>query len=89
MNILIIAGGTGGHVYPALSIAREYNQKGHSISWIGQEGSLEERICLNESYLFYRLKSKGFLGKGFILMIISIFFYKVACINCFFLIMKF
>ena len=88
MNILIIAGGTGGHVYPALSIAREYNQKGHSISWIGQEGSLEERICLNESYLFYRLKSKGFLGKGFIQKIIALYFFKVAFIKSFFLIKK-
>ena len=88
MNILIIAGGTGGHVYPALSIAREFNRKGHSISWIGQEGSLEERICLDEKYLFYHVKSKGYLGKGFIQKLVALYFFKVAFIKSFFLIKK-
>ena len=88
MNILIIAGGTGGHVYPALSIAREFNQKGHSISWIGQEGSLEERICLDEKYLFYHVKSKGYLGKGLIQKLVALYFFKVAFIKSFFLIKK-
>ena len=31
MNILIIAGGTGGHVYPALSIANEFKDEGNTI----------------------------------------------------------
>ena len=34
MNILIIAGGTGGHVYPAVSIAKEFRNNGSTISWI-------------------------------------------------------
>jgi len=41
MKVLIVAGGTGGHVYPALSIAEELHKNGNSISWIGKKGSLE------------------------------------------------
>ena len=39
MNILIIAGGTGGHVYPALSIAKEFQDDGNTIFWIGKKDS--------------------------------------------------
>ena len=41
MNVLFVAGGTGGHVYPALSIAKEFSKKGNHITWIGQKDSLE------------------------------------------------
>ena len=41
MNILIIAGGTGGHVYPALSIANEFQGEENTIYWIGKKNSLE------------------------------------------------
>ena len=40
MNILIIAGGTGGHVYPALSIAHELQDDGNTIFWIGKKNSM-------------------------------------------------
>ena len=34
-NILIIAGGTGGHVYPALAVAEILKQKGFNLFWLG------------------------------------------------------
>ena len=85
MVILIIAGGTGGHVYPALSIAQEFNNNGNSISWIGQENSLEERICYDEKYSFYPIRARGFLGKGLIGKITAIYFLTKALIKSLFL----
>ena len=88
MNILIIAGGTGGHVYPAVSIATEFRNNGSTISWIGKKESLEEQISLNEEFTFFPIKAKGFLGKGFIDKISAIYFLAVGLIKSFFLIKK-
>lgn len=34
-NVLIMAGGTGGHVFPALACAREFQARGYSVHWLG------------------------------------------------------
>ena len=85
MNILIIAGGTGGHVYPALSIANEYQDDRNTISWIGKKNGLEENIALRENFSFYPINVRGFLGKNFFAKISSIFFLLRALIKSFFL----
>ena len=86
MNILIIAGGTGGHVYPALSIANEFQEDGNTIYWIGKKNSLEENLALSEDFSFYSINARGFLGKNFFAKIGSIFFVFAALIRSFFLI---
>ena len=83
MNILIIAGGTGGHVYPALSIANEFQDDGNTIFWIGKKNSLEENIALRENFSFYPINARGFLGKNFLAKISSIFFVFAALIRSF------
>jgi len=85
MNILIIAGGTGGHVYPALSIANEFQDDGNIISWIGKKNGLEESIALREDFSFYPIDARGFLGKNFFAKISAIFFLFRALIRSFFL----
>ena len=85
MNILIIAGGTGGHVYPALSIANEFQDNGNTISWIGKKNGLEESIALREDFSFYPIDARGFLGKNFFAKISSILFLFKALIRSFFL----
>ena len=85
MNILIIAGGTGGHVYPALSIANEFQDNGNTIYWIGKKNSLEESIALKKDFSFYPIDTRGFLGKNFFSKISSIFYLFMALIKSFFL----
>ncbi|MGV8422468.1 glycosyltransferase, partial [Pseudomonas aeruginosa] len=34
-NVLIMAGGTGGHVFPALACAREFQARGYAVHWLG------------------------------------------------------
>ena len=45
MKALIVAGGTGGHIYPALEVARAFNDSGAEIHWIGKDQSLEKEIA--------------------------------------------
>ncbi len=85
MNILIIAGGTGGHVYPALSIANEFQVDGNTISWIGKKNGLEESIASREDFSFYSIDARGFLGKNFFAKVSSIFYLFTALIRSFFL----
>ena len=42
--ILIMAGGTGGHVYPALAVARALQASSREIVWLGTHRGLEARI---------------------------------------------
>ena len=56
MKAVFVAGGTGGHVYPALEIARESKKFGVEIHWIGKEGSLEKELSLKEGF---NIQNKG------------------------------
>ena len=75
MNVLIIAGGTGGHVYPALSIANEFQNDGNTIYWIGKKNSLEENIAIAKISHFIQLMLEVFLEKIFLqkLVLFSLF----------------
>ena len=64
MKAVFVAGGTGGHVYPALEIARESKKFGVEIHWIGKEGSLEKDLSLKEWFNFEATKSSGFRKKN-------------------------
>lgn len=73
MKAVFVAGGTGGHVYPALAVAREYKKNGSDIFWIGGKSSLEEKLALEENFFFKGLQTTGFRGKGPLEKIFSIF----------------
>lgn len=65
MNIAILAGGTGGHIFPALAVARALQQKGHQVSWMGAEKGMETRIVPKEKILFDEIRIQNLRGKGF------------------------
>lgn len=43
-KILIAAGGTGGHVIPAITCAKEFQQRGFEVQWLGTTQGIEARL---------------------------------------------
>lgn len=63
-HFLIMAGGTGGHVYPALGFAELARQRGYEISWLGTENGLEARIVPVHGIELHCIDIAGLRGKG-------------------------
>ncbi|HEX4388133.1 MAG TPA: undecaprenyldiphospho-muramoylpentapeptide beta-N-acetylglucosaminyltransferase [Steroidobacteraceae bacterium] len=62
--ILIMAGGTGGHVFPALALARLLRAQSQEVVWLGTERGLESRVIPAEGIAIERLSIGGLRGKG-------------------------
>ena len=61
---LIMAGGTGGHVFPALATARVLRRRGYDIVWLGTQRGIEARLVPAEGIPVEWLSVSGLRGKG-------------------------
>lgn len=62
--VLIMAGGTGGHVFPALAVARALQDRGTRICWLGTRRGLEAKLVPAAGIPFDWLSISGLRGKG-------------------------
>jgi UDP-N-acetylglucosamine--N-acetylmuramyl-(pentapeptide) pyrophosphoryl-undecaprenol N-acetylglucosamine transferase len=62
--VLIMAGGTGGHVFPALALARLLREQSLEVVWLGTARGLEARVIPAEGIALERLSVGGLRGKG-------------------------
>ena len=72
-KILIMAGGTGGHIFPALAIAKELKERGVAVEWLGGKNKMESRLVPRHGYKFHGVSSSGLRGKN-LLVILKAFF---------------
>ena len=64
-RVMVLAGGTGGHVFPALAVAQHLLSEGHQVSWIGTQKGIEWRILPNHPDIKTNwLGVTGLRGKG-------------------------
>ncbi len=64
IKVMIMAGGTGGHVYPALAIADALRQQGHEVVWMGAPDSFESRAVPKQGIPMEFIRVSGLRGKG-------------------------
>ncbi len=61
---LFMAGGTGGHIFPALAVAEELRERGASIHWLGTALGMENTLVPKHGIDLHSISIKGFRGKG-------------------------
>lgn len=63
-NVLIMAGGTGGHVFPALACAREFQSRGYKVHWLGTPRGIENELVPQAGLTLHLINVTGLRGKG-------------------------
>ena len=79
--VLIMAGGTGGHVYPALAIATELHERGYRVEWVGTARGLEARVVPAAGITLHTLAVRGVRGKNALSRIVAILSLIIASVQ--------
>ena len=69
--IMIMAGGTGGHVYPALAVAEELKTRGVPVIWMGTHKGIEARLVPAANIQIEWLGISGLRGKGIMTLLLA------------------
>lgn len=63
-KLLVMAGGTGGHVFPAIAVARELQKQGWEIRWLGTKDRMEAELVPKHGIPIEFIQISGIKGKG-------------------------
>ena len=72
-HVMMMAAGTGGHVFPALAVAKELQQQGISVSWLATPSGMENRLLKNHNIPIYQIDIQGVRGNGLVRKLVAPF----------------
>jgi len=78
-RVMIMAGGTGGHIFPALAVATCLREQGHQVTWLGTKRGLEARVVPAAGFDIEWLSVSGLRGKGVMALLLAPFMLFKAC----------
>ena len=64
LRVLIMAGGTGGHVFPALAVAERLREQRAEVQWLGSRDGMEAHLVAARGFAFHALAVRGLRGNG-------------------------
>ena len=59
LNIVVTAGGTGGHVFPAIAVAKRFEEKGYVVHWLGTSAGIESQVVPESGIELHLIDMKG------------------------------
>lgn len=86
--VLMMAGGTGGHVYPALAVAQELMTRGFRVEWLGTGRGLEARVVPAAGIRLHRLSVRGVRGKDLLHKLSGILYLGWASLQALWLMLR-
>ncbi len=82
-NLLIMAAGTGGHIFPGLAIAELMQARGWHVTWLGTKKGMEAQIVAGRGISMDLLDFSGLRGKGLMHAVSGTFKLGLSFISCF------
>ena len=86
--IMIMSGGTGGHVYPALAVADELRSRGVPVVWLGTRKGIEARLVTQAGFDMEWLSVSGLRGKGLLSLLLAPATLLLAGIQAFLIVVR-
>ncbi|WP_394244014.1 undecaprenyldiphospho-muramoylpentapeptide beta-N-acetylglucosaminyltransferase [Vibrio astriarenae] len=68
-RLMVMAGGTGGHVFPGLAVAKKLQQQGWEIRWLGTQDRMEADLVPKQGIEIDFIKVKGLRGQGILKLV--------------------
>ncbi|QIO07702.1 undecaprenyldiphospho-muramoylpentapeptide beta-N-acetylglucosaminyltransferase [Acinetobacter lanii] len=65
-HVMMMAAGTGGHVFPALAVAKQLQQEGCQVSWLATPSGMENRLLKQHDIPIYQIDIQGVRGNGLV-----------------------
>ncbi len=87
-TVIIMAGGTGGHIYPALAVGTALRERGVKVCWMGVQDGLESRLARDEGFEFDPVRTRGVWGKGIARWLTMPLWLSVAILQCISIILR-
>jgi len=81
-TFLMAGGGTGGHIIPALAVARELRKRGHSVFFVGTERGLEAKLVPAEGFELKKIDVGGLNRVGLAQKISTLMRLPIATLGC-------